>query len=301
MTSWEKYVKSNILRFREEYRKFKELWKRILETNRIAFLVSLNSPCQVVVIDFGEGESKCLIIVHDEKHSDMEVAFENVAFEDFSSRFLREIELLRSIDTREFQEIVSFVRGTARGYLGGHWRLFTKAFVGVTGDIRPVSKLLSDKALMNIDSIIVSIDKKEQRRRIKEAIEVIKKDAETIDGEKLRRKVMMNIGRLEKRIKEMNTKFEDSTNRLRRMIGTSEKYLDWKAFSSDIEHLKETHVTKGEFKSEIKRLGEKIDAVNVRIEDLKAIKFWSKRTLLEMALAIIAAIATLYGAGVIKF
>ena len=55
----------------------------------------------------------------------------------------------------------------------------------------------------------------------------------------------------------------------------------------------------------IKRLDEKIEeskeTLNTRIDDLKAIKFWSKRTVLEIALTIWGAILTLYVAGILKF
>ena len=80
---------------------------------------------------------------------------------------------------------------------------------------------------------------------------------------------------------------------------------DFRVFITDIEYLKKSHVHKEVFLVEIKRLDEKInrglEALNTRIEDLKAIKFWSKRTLLEIALAIWGAIITLYATGILKF
>ena len=102
-----------------------------------------------------------------------------------------------------------------------------------------------------------------------------------------------NIRELEQHEKRLD-KIEQEIGGVRKMIGTTKEYQDFRVFTTDIEELKKSHVHKQVFQSEIKRLDQ-------RIEDLKAIKFWSKRTLLEIALAIMAVIATLYGAGVIKF
>ena len=102
----------------------------------------------------------------------------------------------------------------------------------------------------------------------------------------------------------MIKKFEEDFSALREMVGTDE-HIGWKAFCSDLKHLKATHLEKEVFDAHIKRLDEKIenkiDALNTRIEDLKAIKFWSKRTVLEIALAVWGAFMTLYVAGIIKF
>ena len=84
-----------------------------------------------------------------------------------------------------------------------------------------------------------------------------------------------------------------------------EDFQDLRVYTTDVEYLKKTHVHKEVFLVEIKRLDEKInrglEALNTRIEDLKAIKFWSKRTLLEIALAVWGAIVTLYATGILTF
>jgi len=92
---------------------------------------------------------------------------------------------------------------------------------------------------------------------------------------------------------------------LRRLVDLTREVKDWKTLISDVDKLKEEYVLREVIDARIERLDEKIDngleALHTRIEDLKAIKFWSKRTLLEIALAIVATITSLYAAGILKF
>lgn len=94
-------------------------------------------------------------------------------------------------------------------------------------------------------------------------------------------------------------------DRIHKTVEASKDFQDLRAFITDVEALKKSHIHKDVFIAETKRLDEKIDrgleALNTRIEDLKAIKFWSKRTLLEIALTIWGTIVTLYTTGILKF
>lgn len=79
---------------------------------------------------------------------------------------------------------------------------------------------------------------------------------------------------------------------MRRLIGVTKEFQDWRLLVSDVLTIKRDYTTQSIFQSEIARLDQ-------RIEDLKAIRFWSKRTLVDIILAIIALIATLIAADVI--
>ncbi len=112
------------------------------------------------------------------------------------------------------------------------------------------------------------------------------------------------VNRLEKQ-EELVTTISEDVDGVRRLVGVSKEFQDWRLLISDVTRLKEEHISKREFDVDIKRLDEKIekgfDSFNTRIEDLKAIKFWSKRTVLEIALTIWGVFLTLYVAGIIKF
>ena len=111
--------------------------------------------------------------------------------------------------------------------------------------------------------------------------------------------------RLETQIGELDKRIEQEVTGLKKLVGTSEGLLVLKTVTLDIEYLKETHVIKGVFEAQVRRLDDKIEqglaAVSTRIEDLKAVRFWSKRTLLEVGLATWGAILTLVVAGIIEF
>ncbi|MDO8125357.1 MAG: hypothetical protein Q6364_13410, partial [Candidatus Hermodarchaeota archaeon] len=64
---------------------------------------------------------------------------------------------------------------------------------------------------------------------------------------------------------------------------------DWRVLVSDVYDLKSQHVSRELFESEIKRLEQ-------RIEDIKAIRLFSIRTVLEVSLAIFAAAMTILNA-----
>jgi len=98
---------------------------------------------------------------------------------------------------------------------------------------------------------------------------------------------------------------EDEIIGVRKLVGTTKEFQEFRAFTTELENLKKTHIHREVFLTEVKRLDEKmekgLEALNTRIEDLKAIKLWSKRTLLEIALAILAIISTLFATGTLKF
>jgi len=126
---------------------------------------------------------------------------------------------------------------------------------------------------------------KAQRAKLLEATEEIQASLEQIN----------RIEQHEKKIAAM----EGEIAGVRKLIGSSREFQDWKVLVDDVATFKKTpHVSKDLFESEIKRLDQRIDS-------LKEIKFWSKRTILDIALAVLATASTvivgLLGAGIIHF
>ncbi|PVX24873.1 MAG: hypothetical protein CW691_06235 [Candidatus Bathyarchaeum sp.] len=142
-------------------------------------------------------------------------------------------------------------------------------------------------------------------RQLRETMRGIKREAKTLTKGETKTKIIENTKKLETQINELKKKLDEETKSIHDIIGKSKGFLGWRDYVTDIGRLKDTHVLKQEFNSEIRRLDEKIehktDSLNTRIEDLKAIKFWSKRTILEIMLAIWGAIVSLYAGGFLKF
>jgi hypothetical protein len=110
-------------------------------------------------------------------------------------------------------------------------------------------------------------------------------------------KALKEIKRIDEHEKKLMSVEKDIVG-MRRLVGSSQEFQDWRVMASDVETLKKTHVTKELFESEIRRIDQKIDS-------LKEIKFWSKRAIVDIVLAMVATvsttIATLMAAGIIKF
>jgi len=142
------------------------------------------------------------------------------------------------------------------------------------------------------------------KNQVKNATRTMEQQISTLKEVPARSELLKSLEKIETSVKKTDELHEELIG-VRKLIGASEEFKDWKILVSDVDKLRKEHVAKGEFDAKIERLDEKIEkgleALNTRIEDLKAIKFWSKRTLLEIALTIWAAILTLYVAGILKF
>jgi len=323
MISWEEYIESNIAEFREQYKdSFSRSQITLLEKDREAFLYSLNKPSQIIVVDF-EDRQCIFIIAHNQEHPDMEVlVFENAVFENWEDKVFvgKRLLGLLGIKKTEINQIVEQMK-RKKHYrqwkygpkedefqliytpLGKRWLLLLSSYdprySGTKFHFATTFLLFSHSKLH-------SILREQQRREIKKTVSELREDAEAIPKEiELRSKIIESTQRLDSQMKQLDEKVEKEISAVRKLIGLSESIQDWKLLISDVNRLKGEHVPREIFDTEVRRINEKInkglEALNTRIEDLKAIKFWSKRTLLEIALAIMTVIAALYGAGVIKF
>ena len=55
-------------------------------------------------------------------------------------------------------------------------------------------------------------------------------------------------------------------------------------------------MSKSVFDETVKRLEERTSALNTRLNDTRELRFWSRRTLVDILLALMAAAATIYAA-----
>ena len=228
------------------------------------------------------------MILHNKKHPDMKTeVLGNMALEDFSSQSLKNMELLSWLSSGEIREIARIISRSAHADLKAKSPLaFYDSLLGKVPllmykkDIRDAQRF-NELSFWFTDFINWELRQRirtKQRQKIEETVDNLKEDAKAIpETVELRNKILESTQRLDNQIKELNRKVDEDVQALRRLVGTSEDFLDWKAFSTDVKLLKETHITKEIFDTHIERLDEKInkglDALNTRIEDLKAIKF----------------------------
>jgi hypothetical protein len=305
---WKEYIEHNILRFREYYDLLTKEEKRFILESKNARLLSLNKPTQVIVIDPADIPAKYILVMHAQEFMDMDIfVYENMPVEELCKKVIEHRgRWLDFLPEKDINSIFGFLGRGSQSYsnhLVSVWTSECSFSIHSDFDFRSDRDYLFDLSRRTISQ---ESELTKRKAQIEKTVIDLKKDAEAIPEEiDLRSKIIKGTTELEDQIKELQKRLDTEVGGVRQLIGTSERFLDWKAFTTDVEHLKTTHIAKETFHSEIKRIDEKIDksfeALNTRIEDLKAIKFWSKRTLLEIALAIWGAIVTLYAAGIIKF
>ena len=234
------------------------------------------------------------------------IVYENIEFADFWRNKLRQKKLNELFG----EEGISFIKKYFMPHLGipnNYWTFWDSKTIilNFSFDPRTIENVIALLLFGIVERIVDGMRQEKQRKKIESTVTDIKRFAEDIpETVQLKNKIIESTKRLEGQIKELNKKFEKEVAVLRDLKEVKEQF-SWRASSFDVKRLKETYLDKEVFDAHVKRLDEKIEnkteALSIRIEDLKAIKFWSKRTVLEIALTIWGAFLTLYVAGIIKF
>ncbi len=229
-------------------------------------------------------------------------------------------KILDFVDTLSAENQVEFWKSESRGFRPPS-QVFVDEFIPEREEYE--GRILNDKSLPNLDvkfkgefneqlheeqvvfyfgdqiqhpsTLITIADVLIARWNRIEAVEEAKRDTETLreEFEKVADRVARSqlkgpIQRLETTIEKID-ELEKREEQTRKLIGQTKEYQDWRVLVSDVYDLKSQHVSRELFESEIKRLEQ-------RIEDIKAIRLFSIRTVLEVSLAIFAAAMTILNA-----
>jgi hypothetical protein len=294
MSPWEEYLTEAVKAFREEFvstfsRGEQEYVRKHLLDE------TLLEPCQMEIFELKAGKGTVLFILHKTTLADMLVNLHTEAttadirtfYEKEKDHFGVPFDVVEKLlDQRKLQSMLL---------------AYTKSWLSIASEGKPegFARSLLTSLRTDIKSAQVKTIEKTTEELKKRIPKIPEKDREEFLG------YATKIDAALQEIARIDAKYSEEIGGVRKIIGASEEFQDFRVFTTEVEDLKKTHIPKDVFVSEVKRLDEKIDkglqALNTRMEDLKAIKFWSKRTLLDIALAILAVLATLYGAGVLKF
>lgn len=271
LNSWEEYVKSNILKFRAQYEtSVSGEDKRLVMKNREIFYYSLSKPCQIVVVDFLKTYPKCFIILHGEERSDMETRVVEMPFENLSADALKEIEELTSISLEETQKIVTSMQDMRTrmeewGALMGDWKFFgNSSVVFERRDFRTMADPFefSKWQIKHIKNEISRISREKGIDKIEETVGIIKRDAKEIPIVELRTKIIEASQRLEGEIISLRKKVDEEIGGVRKMIGDTKEFQDFKVFTTDVSDLKKSHVPREVFDAKVSELGTRIDSLS---------------------------------------
>lgn len=250
-------------------------------------------PCQLELLDSGR-EAVCLL-VHDKTLPDMEFRItENI-------KGYGESEFARKY---KFKNLPSeFAQSKPSTHIS-LW-LFTKN-MGYSMPCPQDPSVAVRNILEHLMTSLGLISRKRQIGVIEQSTNGLRRHISRLPQKDVRDDIEEITGKIDTALKEMKridehekklVSFEKDMTGMRRLVGESKEFQDWRVMVSDVDILKKNHVSKELFESEIKRLDQ-------RIESLREIKFWSKRTALDIVLAVVATvsttIATLLAAGIIK-
>lgn len=280
--------KNRLTRIVKSYRKeFLKLDPEIQNVIREKFYdITLLEPCQIEVLS-SKGEVGC-IVIHDKKLPDLQIKLlEN-------AKTYNDSEFFRKYDVGEFLRFRADVP-----LFKNQWIVFwMKNHEAIPISGRPKPEEIVNRLIFEVKEAFSDIFKEKRVSEIERETDELKKGIAQIAEKSIRAELIATTNKIDKTLKEIR-RIDEEINSMRTLMGVSQEYQDWRLLVSDVESFKKTpHVTKVLFESEIKRLDQRIDA-------LKEIKFWSKRTIADIILAVIATasttIAGLLAAGIIHF
>lgn len=225
---WEQHIKDNILNFRKSYENLPEETRALIKSVRRISLQSLNNPTQVVVLDFDSPHPYSFVILHSEEIPDMKtIVFGKEELKGFFQKgFFEKMlsgkpELLGLVDSEALvtirRELETY--GSSSKWICQFWSFSQSSVYMFSRD-----RLFKDKyefsfwAWTNIETDLQEIDRLKLREKIAVTVGNIKRDAQGIQAEELRTKIVEKTERLEDEIGKLDKKFEEQINQLRDTI-----------------------------------------------------------------------------------
>jgi hypothetical protein len=288
LVSSEEFLTEVVTSFRKEFERFTPANQRLIKER--AFDSLPFEPCQIEVLDFGVGKAVIWLLIHDNQLPDMMFKIhkdvKSVQESEFASKYKTEFSML-------------FEKTHEKTLFSETFHIFTKNMMTIERGYR-TSQQITQSFLIDAKVAL----RTEQVDLIGRSTDGLKESIARILEKDIREQLLSDAKKIDKSLQEIK-RIDEEIDKFRQLVGASQEYQDWRVLVSDVHKLKGEHVPREVFDTEIKRIDERInkglEALNTRIEDFKAIKFWSKRTVLEITLAVWGAIVTLYAAGIIKF
>jgi len=297
MISWEEFLSQTVTAYRKEFNKLSKRSQKLIKEKE--FHNSLLRPCQIEVLDAGEKKTAVWLVVHDNNLPDMMFKIHKNVKDISVSQFLKKYEFLTA-------ESLEKVLTAKYSY---HEIYMKDTMSGFRRDVEP--QYIGNELLRWSAEPLFE----QQYNIIESGTDGLKKSIAKISEVEIRDELLATTKRIDASLQEIR-RLDKEIGEVRKLVGVTKEIQDWRLLFTDVGRLKDEHVPKQVFDAKIERLDEKIEkglenlnkrvdegvkALNTRIEDLKAIKFWSKRTLLEIALAILAIISTLFATEILKF
>lgn len=264
MLSWDKYLTTVIRTFREYYDTLSVEEKSAAQLN-----MTFVEPCQIEFFSF-ENDGQMMIVTLNSNRPDDLIVHENVKIP-FSPTL--KANLKRYI-TKERIE-----RYEKKGVLFSGWSAidekssmyFFRNFQTQYPSAEIYAKVHFKDLRRSIGRHLKSRERFSEYRAIEEDIRTIKSATKKIEDGKLRDRMLNTASKIDnsistikkiERYEQRLDKFEREIGGVRKMIGTTKEFQDFRIFSTDVEELKKSHVHKEVFNSKIKELSTRIDSLS---------------------------------------
>lgn len=301
MSSLDEYPKAVINSFRDRFKKEFDSKEQSYIKNNLRERTFL-APCQIEIIDSKNPLQQGWIVTFDRDRPDMEFIFhENIEdLKSFIENKRKDPNWLKQFpEDRKEYFIKDLLRAKSKHLVSSWMHQARGVFIIFNYDVRkksPEGFARDSYLIWHLRTLLKDLE----RKKIKEETKALRKGVGKVTKKGLRSALLSKISGIETRLKRLDehdselAEMKEEIGGVRKLIGVSEEFQEWKALASSVEDLKSEQVSKEVFISEIKRLDQ-------RIGDLKTIKLLSIRTIIEILLAIAAILATLVAAGVIRF
>ncbi|HUW48420.1 MAG TPA: hypothetical protein VMW36_06735 [Patescibacteria group bacterium] len=292
--SLEEYIRILVSAFRRNYDKMSKD-----EISAAQLNMTFARPCQIDFFSF-EGREQFMVVTLDATRPDEIRIQEHIITEDKVSFVKSKLEAFS-----RGKEVAMDIKHTGRTRPASWHRLEENASVYFFYDIQelhPDPAKYGEEVFSHVEE--EAHQRLERQKRIaeygtiEEQIRAIRQDVKRLDNSGLKTRVLESAKKIDEAISTVKTiemheqrliQMEQEIGGVRKMIGTTKEFQDFRVLATDVDDLKKSHVHKDLFESEIRRLDQ-------RIESYKEIRFWSKRAIVDVALAIAAASSTIVAA-----
>lgn len=318
---WKGFLLKAVQSFREGFDGLRDNQRDVFERHgdAVGGLAAFTKPCQIVLIEFVEPLPLALIVTHKRDVPDLSFqVYEKIDSVEHLVPIFSQERPPSWLDSDSISKLMRRIATAAHaGYIESYSYLHRQEcalLIFKQSAARRNPEYIAHSVFSSIWSSIREFISNKEKMKIGNSAVALSRDAIQITDLSLRNKIVQSSNQIQqalqqiRRLDEHEKKLDSMQTEImgvHRLMGASKEYQDFVLLTSTVDEIKKEHVRMGLFDETIKRIDEKIDGLGKRIDDLRETRLWSKRTAIDVTLAVIATastiIAALLAAGYLHF
>jgi hypothetical protein len=195
------------------------------------------------------------------------VIIQDVNIFDFTKKLSQEPKLSKLLNAVQIEaltrKVTRLVRMPEEKWLGSRTDYDNYEIAQFAVDPRDSEYGLSNMLSRSLEVAKATVNRRKEETKLAAIVKDLERDTEAIpETVELRNKLIENVSRLDKQMKEMTAKTEENIDALRKTVGAATDFQDWKVLVTDVERLSKEHVPKEVFESKVNELMGRIDALS---------------------------------------